>query len=200
MQPNVTVVDGAAVEVRPGGVVGPDGQEHPADVLVFATGFYVTDMPFARHVRGRDGRRLSDAWGPSPAAHVGTTVVGFPNLFVLQGPNTGLGHTSVVLMIEAQIAHVVNALRFMRAHRLAAVEPREEAQAAFVAAVDRMAEDTVWTAGGCKSWYLDATSRNAALWPGSVPAFRRRVEPFDPSEYRLRPARQPVVRAAPVHA
>jgi cation diffusion facilitator CzcD-associated flavoprotein CzcO len=199
-QPNVTVVDGAAVEVRPHGVVGPDGQEHLADVIVFATGFYVTEMPFARHVRGRDGLRLSHVWGPSPKAHLGTTVAGFPNLFVLQGPNTGLGHTSVLLMIEAQIAHVVHALRYMRKHRLAAVEPRVEAQAAFVDEVDRMAEGTVWTAGGCRSWYLDATGRNAALWPGSVPAFKRRVEPFEPSEYRLYPARQPAEQAVPVHA
>ncbi len=187
-QPNVTVVDGAAVEVRPGGVVDPTGREHPADVLVFATGFHVTDLPFARHVRRADGRRLSDVWGASPKAHLGTTVAGFPNFFLIAGPNTGLGHSSVILMTEAQLEHVANALAYMRAHGLAAVEPRAEAQAAFVDAVDRGAEGTVWTAGGCASWYLDETGRNAALWPGSVPAFRRRVEPFDPDEYRLHPA------------
>ena len=194
-EPNVTVLDGAATEVRPHAVVGPDGAEHPADVLVLATGFHVTDIPFGRVVTGRVGERLSDVWGESPTAHVGTTVAGFPNFFILQGPNTGLGHSSVVLMIEAQVEHLVNALRAMDERGLAAVEPTAHAQAAFVREVDAMAEETVWTAGGCDSWYLDATGRNAALWPGSVPAFCRRVEPFDSADYHLRPA-----VPAPVHA
>lgn len=186
-QPNVTVVDGALTEVRPHVTVGPDGDEHPTDVIVFATGFYVTDIPFGQYVEGRGERRLAEVWGESPHAHLGTTVAGFPNFFLLQGPNTGLGHSSVVLMAEAQIEHVVNALATMRRRGLAAVEPTAEAQAAFVDEVDRMTEGTVWTSGGCQSWYLDATGRNAALWPGSIPAFRRRVEPFDPGEYHLRP-------------
>jgi cation diffusion facilitator CzcD-associated flavoprotein CzcO len=190
-QPNVEVVGGAAA-VRPRSVVSADGSEHPADAIVLGTGFHVTDFPFAREIRGKDGRSLADAWGASPTAHLGTTVAGFPNLFVLQGPNTGLGHTSVVLMIEAQVEHVVNALRHMQAHRLAAVEPRPEAQAAFVAAVDRRMARTVWITGGCRSWYLDETGRNSTLWPGSVGAFRRRVEPFRPEEYHQRPAAEPV--------
>ena len=184
-QPNVTVVDGGVVEVRPHGVVGPDGTEHAADVIVFGTGFHVTDFPFAHRVRGRDGRCLADVWGPSPAAHLGTTVAGFPNLFVLSGPNTGLGHNSVILMIEAQIEHLVGALGFMAARGIAAVEPRPEAQTAFLDEVDAMMQGTVWTDGGCRSWYLDATGRNSTLWPGSVGAFRRRVEPFHADEYRL---------------
>ncbi len=187
-QPNVTVVDGAASEVRPRGVVGPDGREHAADVIVFATGFYVTEIPFGRRVVGREGRRLSDVWGTSPAAHLGTTVAGFPNFFLLSGPNTGLGHSSVLLMVEAQTEHIVAALGAMEARGLAAIEPTAEAQAAFLAEVDRRAEGTVWTAGGCASWYLDDAGRNAALWPGSVASFRRRVEPFRLAEYHLRAA------------
>ncbi len=161
-RPNVTVVDGALQRVLPHATVGADGVERPTDVIVLATGFHVSDLPFARYVAGRDGRRLADVWGPSPTAHLGTTVAGFPNFFLLQGPNTGLGHSSVVLMAEAQIEHVVNALRAMDGRGLAAVEPKAEAQAAWVAEVDRMAEGTVWTAGGCASWYLDETGRNAA--------------------------------------
>ncbi|WP_420455626.1 alpha/beta hydrolase fold domain-containing protein [Rubrivirga sp.] len=185
-RPNVTVVDGALVEVRERETVGADGVARPTDVIVFATGFYATEMPFGQHVAGRDGRRLSEVWGRSPTAHLGTTVAGFPNFFLIQGPNTGLGHSSVVLMAEAQIEHVANAVGAMRRHSLASVEPTAEAQQAWVDEVDRRAEGTVWTSG-CESWYLDETGRNAAIWPGSVPAFRRRVAPFDPSEYRLRP-------------
>lgn len=186
-RPNVTVVDGALTEVHPRATVGPDGVERPTDVIVFATGFYVTDSPFAACVAGRGGLRLDEAWSARPAAHLGTTVAGFPNFFLVQGPNTGLGHSSVVLMAEAQIEHVVNALRTMRQRKLAAVEPTSEAQAAWIEEVDARTEGTVWTAGGCASWYLDETGRNVALWPGSVPAFRRRVGPFDPGTYRLRP-------------
>ena len=189
-RPNVEVVEGGVAEVRPRGVVGADGVERPADVLVLATGFHVTDFPLTRITVGRDGRSLAEVWNGSPRAHVGTTVVGFPNLFILQGPNTGLGHNSVVLMIEAQVEHAVAAVRYMGAHRLAAVEPRPEAQAAFVAEVDARMADTVWTSG-CRSWYLDETGRNSALWPGSVGSFRRRVAPFEHSEYRLRPAARP---------
>ncbi len=186
-RPNVTLVDGPLVEVRPRGAVGPDGAEHPADVIVLGTGFHVNDFPFVEHVVGRGGRRLSDAWSDRPVAHVGTTVAGFPNFFLIQGPNTGLGHSSVILTAEAQIEHVVHALGTMRRRGLAAVEPTAEAQAAFVDEVDRMSEQTVWTSGGCRSWYLDEAGHNVAVWPGSVPAFRRRVEPFDPAEYHLRP-------------
>ena len=186
-RPNVTVVDGALERGGRASTVGADGVERGTDVIVLATGFHVTDLPFADLVVGRTGATLAETWGESPAAHVATTVVGFPNFFLLQGPNSGLGHSSVVLMAEAQIEHVVNALRAMRRRGLAAVEPRAEAQAAFVAEVEAMSEGTVWTSGGCTSWYLDGTGRNAVLWPGSVPAFQRRVEPFDASEYRLRP-------------
>ena len=189
-QPNAEVVEGAVREVRPRGVVGGDGVERPADVVVLATGFHVTDFPMTRLAFGRDGRSLAEVWGGSPTAHVGTTVAGFPNLFILQGPNTGLGHNSVILMIEAQVEHAIAAVRYLDAHRLAAVEPRPEAQAAFVAEVDAAMADTVWTTG-CRSWYLDETGRNSTLWPGSVGSFRRRVAPFRPGEYRLRPASTP---------
>ena len=196
-QPNAEVVVGGAVEVRPGGVVGADGVERPADVLVLATGFHVTEVRFADLVEAR-GRTLAEVWGPSPEAHLGTTVAGFPNLFFLMGPNTGLGHSSVVLMAEAQIEHVANALAALDRPGVAAVEPRPEAQATFIADVDRDMERTVWLSG-CDSWYLDATGRNATLWPGGVGAFHRRVGPFDADEYRLHPAPRDAERE-PVHA
>lgn len=185
LKSNVEVVGGGATAVSADGVVGADGRERQADVIVFSTGFEVTTLPFARRVRGSDGRSLAEIWGPSPQAHLGTTVNGFPNFFLLQGPNTGLGHTSVVLMIEAQVEHVIHALRFMDAYDIESVEPRAEAQQAFVREVDRMMEATVWTTGGCRSWYLDASGRNSTLWPGSVRSFARRVEPFRPAEYHL---------------
>ena len=182
-QSNVEVVTEEISEVRARSIVTSDGIERPVDAIVFGTGFEVRDLPIARRVRGRDGRTLEQAWAQSPRAHVGTTVAGFPNLFILQGPNTGLGHTSVILMIESQIEHLLSALLHMRAHGLAAVEPRPEAQAEFVRRVDQKMKGTVWLAGGCRSWYLDRTGRNFTLWPGFTFSFRRRVQKFRPDEY-----------------
>ncbi len=183
-RPNVTVT-GAAVRLVETGIVDAAGIEHAADVVVFATGFYVHELPIAARLVGRAGRTLAEGWDGAPVAHVTTSIAGFPNLFLSQGPNSGLGHSSVVLTAEAQAEHVANALAFMRETGATSVEPRAEAQAAFVADVDRMSVGSAWTSG-CESWYLDRTGRNAAIWPGSVGAFRRRVEPFDPHEYTIR--------------
>jgi cation diffusion facilitator CzcD-associated flavoprotein CzcO len=182
-QSNVELVTAAVSEVRPHSIVDADGVERPVDVIIFGTGFRPTDPPLAAHIRGRDGHTLQDLWRGSPHAHLGTTLAGFPNLFFLLGPNTGLGHNSVVYMTEAQIDHLLHALHYMARHHLDALEPRAEAQQAFVADVDRRMQGTVWVSGGCRSWYLDGTGRNSALWPGSSFSFYRRVANFRPGEY-----------------
>jgi cation diffusion facilitator CzcD-associated flavoprotein CzcO len=187
---NVDVVTGRIAEVRERSVVTADGVERPVDTIVFGTGFQATDPPLAAHVRGRGGTTLADAWAGSPKAYAGTTVAGFPNLFILLGPNTGLGHNSVVYMIEAQIEHFIRVMRYMRRNGIAALEPRPEAQAAYVDAVDRRMRGTVWVAGGCRSWYLDRTGRNSALWPDFSWQFRRRVKRFDAADYVAPPARE----------
>jgi cation diffusion facilitator CzcD-associated flavoprotein CzcO len=182
---NVEVVSEAIEEVREHSIVDAAGAERETDAIIFGTGFRATDPPFARSVRGRDGRNLAEVWAGSPRAHLGTTVTGFPNFFMLMGPNTGLGHSSVVLMMEAQIEHVIAALKHMRREGASAIEPHAAAQSAFVAEVERRMEGTVWTAGGCASWYMDSTGRNAALWPDFTWRFRRRAVRLDPEEYAL---------------
>ena len=189
-QPNVELVTESIAEVRERSIVSTDGLERPVDAIIFGTGFHVTDLPFARHIRGRNGQTLSEAWAGSPVAHLGTTVTGFPNLFLLQGPNTGLGHTSVILMLEAQIEHVLSAVRYMRRYNITAVEPRPEVQAAYVADIDKRMRGTVWTSGGCLSWYLDITGRNSSLWPRTTWLFRRRVARLAPGEYFLTQGRR----------
>jgi cation diffusion facilitator CzcD-associated flavoprotein CzcO len=196
-RPNVELVTCAVSEVRERSVVGSDGVEREVDAIIYGTGFRVTDPPLAGHVRGRGGRTLAEVWDGSPQAHAGTTVAGFPNLFILMGPNTGLGHTSVLIMLEAQIEHVLSALEHMKASGAAAIEPRPEAQAAYVAEVERRMRGTVWTAGGCASWYLDRTGRNSTLWPDSTWRFRRRVARLDPAEY-VTWAPRPAAEAEPV--
>jgi cation diffusion facilitator CzcD-associated flavoprotein CzcO len=184
-KPNVELVSGGAREVRGNAIVGADGVERPVDAIVFATGFHATDMPIGRAVRGRDGRLLDDLWQGSPRAYLGTAVAGFPNLFFLLGPNTGLGHSSMVYMIESQIAHVMGALETMRRAGAATVEVRPEAQERYNAELDARMAGTVWNTG-CASWYLDETGRNATLWPDWTWRFRRRAARFDPAAYELR--------------
>ncbi len=189
-KPNVEVIAAGLKRITPTSVIGSDGAEREVDAIIFGTGFHVTDMPGAQHLRGRGGKVLADVWRDNgAAAYLGTTINGFPNLFVLVGPNTGLGHNSILVMIESQIAYVLDALRHMADHDLARVEVREDAVAAFNDDVQRRLEGAVWTAGGCRSWYLDEHGRNVTMWPGSTWRFRRATRRFDPAAYHLSPAR-----------
>ena len=184
-KPNVEVVTGGLTEVRPNSVVAEDGSERQVDTIIFGTGFHVTDVPIADRVSGREGRTLTETWNGSMQAYKGTTVAGYPNLFFLVGPNTGLGHTSIVFIIESQIAYVLDALRTMRRRGARTLEVREEAQSAYNAELDRMTEGTVWVSGGCTSYYIDRNGHNSALWPTYTWPFRRRTREFDVAAYML---------------
>ena len=190
---NAEVVTASIREVVPDGIVDSAGVHHPLDTIVFATGFHVTDAPIAQRLRDHDGRRLSELWAGSPRAHLGMGVAEFPNLFFLLGPNTGLGHNSVLLMIEAQIEYLIKLLAHREMVAAATVVPTVQAQVRSVADVDRGTEGSVWSAGGCISWYLDTTGRNSVLWPGSVRAYQRRLARFDPGEYSWQPPRATAV-------
>ncbi|MGH8868037.1 MAG: flavin-containing monooxygenase [Actinomycetes bacterium] len=193
MRPDVEVVSSGVREVRPHSVVAADGTEREVDTIVFGTGFHVTDMPIGARVRGRDGLLLDDVWQGSPEAYLGSTVAGFPNMFMLIGPNTGLGHSSMILMIEAQVAYVEDALRRMDADGLATVDVRPEVQASYNAALQQAMQPTVWLQGGCASWYLDASGRNTTIWPGSTWRFAGRTRRFDLASYcATRTAARPV--------
>jgi cation diffusion facilitator CzcD-associated flavoprotein CzcO len=193
-KPNVELVTDAIDHIRPDGIVTTTGELRQVDTIVFATGFHVTDVRIAHRIVGAAGRTLDEVWDGSPRAYRGTTVAGFPNLFFLVGPNTGLGHNSIVFMIEAQVAYVMDALRAMDEEGAETAEVRPEAARRFNEELDRRMERTVWTTG-CSSWYLDDTGRNATLWPDWTFAFRSRTSRFDRSEWALRtgsPDREPV--------
>jgi len=195
-QPNVELVTDSIRAVTPRGIVTADGAEREVDAIVLGTGFHVTDMPVAEWIRGRAGLTLAEVWRGSPQAHVGTTVAGFPNLFMLVGPNTGLGHNSIVFMIESQLNYVLDCLRYMDRADVAAVDVREDVQERFNTDVQRRLKGSVWTSGGCVSWYLDEHGRNTTIWPGSTWPYRRLLRRFRPDEYELRPRRP--ARPAPV--
>jgi cation diffusion facilitator CzcD-associated flavoprotein CzcO len=200
-KPNVDVVTSGIREVTPSGIVTEDGVEHPVDTIVYGTGFYVTDIPMAKMVRGRGGTLLSDVWRGSPQAYMGTAVTGFPNLFLLVGPNTGLGHNSIVFMIEAQLTYVLEALRAMREREASEVEVTAEAQEAYNDYLQSRMGRTVWNSGGCSSWYIDANGKNTTIWPDFTWRFWQRTRRFDPGAYRLTvPTRGPVPAPAAVAA
>jgi len=184
---NVELVTSGVAEVKPNSIVDEDGVEREVDVILLGTGFHVADMPVGQMVTGRSGKTLDETWHGSPRALLGSTMPDFPNLFMLLGPNTGLGHNSMVYMIESQIAYVADALRAMREHDASTVEVRPEAAEAFNHEVDQRHEGTVWSSG-CASWYLDDTGRNATLWPDWTFMFRRRTSSFNPAHYRLEAA------------
>ena len=181
---NVELLTGGLKEVRGNTIVAGDGSERTVDAIVWGTGFQVTDIPFAHLVRGAGGRTLADVWGGSMTAFKGTSIPGFPNFWMLAGPNSGLGHSSMVYMIETHVAHVVNALKAMDRKGAEVAEVRRDAHDRFIADVDARMDRTVW-ASGCKSWYRDSTGRISTLWPDWTWRFRRDVKDFDPAEYRL---------------
>jgi cation diffusion facilitator CzcD-associated flavoprotein CzcO len=186
--PNAELVTDPIAEVRGSSIVTADGRAREVDTIVLATGFHPTDPPIARRLRGADGRTLSEVWQGSPQAYLGTTVAGFPNMFMLYGPNLNLGHSSIVYMLESQIHYVIDALHALRARDVATFDVRPEVQDAWNERIQQRLAGTVWDTGGCSSWYLDANGRDSVMWPDFTFRFRRRASSFDAGDYRLEPA------------
>jgi len=173
-RPNVELVTAGIREVRPGGIVAADGVERPCDAIVLATGFDAFNATAGMAIRGRGGRMLAADWADGPEAYRGVAVTGYPNLFMLMGPNSGLGHNSIVFVIEAQVRYILACLAWLDRGLLPAVEVRPEVQRAWNDALQKRFRRTVWQdkPGGsawqlpCTSWYVNARGRNTALWPG----------------------------------
>lgn len=183
-QANVEVVTEGIREVKPNAIVDSAGVEHPVDVLIYGTGFKASELLAPLRIVGREGVLLDDAWRTQGMhAHKGTMVAGFPNLFMLSGPNTGLGHNSIIFMIEAQIEHVLKLVRDAKTRRAAAVEVKAIADSDYNEDLQKMMRKTVWSTG-CKSWYMDATGRNVTLWPSYSFAFRKELRRYNPDTYR----------------
>lgn len=181
---NVTLETSALARVEDGRVVAASGRAYDLDVLVFATGFEVTEPPFALRVYGRSGGSLASRWNEGMQALDSITVSGFPNLFMINGPNTGLGHHSMVYIIEAQVDYILGALAFARDNAVAVLDPQRQAEDAYVDRLHRRSQGTVWLDGGCKSWYLDPTSGHlTVLWPDFAYAFRDENGTFKPGAY-----------------
>lgn len=181
---NVELVTDGIAEVSARGVVGRDGREHAVDAIVLATGFTAAEAVAPFPIVGRGGQALDDAWRGGAEAFLGTTVAGFPNFFIIVGPNTGLGHSSMVFMIESQVAYIVDAVRRMRAGGWRSVEVRAAAQAQYNERLHARFAGTVWETG-CTSWYRTATGKNTTLWPGFTLEYRLRTRRFRPRHYDI---------------
>ncbi|WIY06782.1 NAD(P)/FAD-dependent oxidoreductase [Amycolatopsis mongoliensis] len=166
-------------------VVGADGSVSEVDAIIFGTGFHILDMPVSSRVFDRDGRSLDDHWKGSPQAYAGTTVAGFPNLYLLLGPSLGTGHSSAFTILEAQLRHTVAAVTRTLRSGWTSVSVRPQAQAAFNAEVQAALPGTVYQSGGCSSYYTDVNGRNSFSWPFSTGRLRARVGSFDEADYDI---------------
>ncbi|MFG6475975.1 flavin-containing monooxygenase [Microbacterium sp. P06] len=183
----------ALASVEGSTLTAASGERYEADVIVLATGFVASQQPYAELVQGDDGITLAEHWSSGMTSFASTVVAGFPNLFVLNGPNASLGHNSSVLMSEEQATYVVRALveRDRRADRV--LRTRPAAEEAYTAEIASAAASTPWLTGGCGNWYVDDRSgRLTLLWPGTVQAFRERLAAADGSEFE--PAHAPARR------
>ncbi|HEX8613082.1 MAG TPA: NAD(P)/FAD-dependent oxidoreductase [Telluria sp.] len=181
-RPNVKLVTNGISRIGTGAIATAGGKERPADVIIFATGFEVERVLNAVEVRGRGGKRM---FADSLEAYKGCTVAGFPNYFTIVGPNTGLGHSSMIYMIEASVNYALDAIKTIRARKLQTVDVKEEVQRAYNEALQRKLRGGVWSSG-CKNWYLDGKGRNYAIWPGFTFAYRWATRRFDSENYILR--------------
>src|SRR5262249_32015270 len=185
-RPNVELVTERITEVQEHSIVTDRGTERPIDVLIYGTGFRATEPLIGCRIVGRDGAEIHDVWGKRMNAYLGITVSGFPNLFILLGPNTGLGHNSVVLMIEAQVRYVMSCLKLMKQRKQRVIEVRPDVQQNFVDDTHRRLQRTVWLAGGCNSWYQDQnTGEVTTIWPGSVISYMRHTWSASAADYQL---------------
>jgi cation diffusion facilitator CzcD-associated flavoprotein CzcO len=187
-QPNAEVVTDPIREVRPGSIVTVDGTEREVDTIILGTGFKVHDNPAFERLRGRGGKTLREVWQGSPRAYLGTTIAGFPNLFLIVGPNSAGGYNSILFTTEAHVNYVIACLREMDKRGLKAVEVRPDVYEEFNRKADERLGASVWNKGGCASWYLDSNGRNGVWWPGFTWRLWQQTRRFDPGEYYLQPA------------
>ncbi|WUC03417.1 NAD(P)/FAD-dependent oxidoreductase [Nocardia sp. NBC_00565] len=192
---NVEVVTSAITEIRPGGVVTAEGRVHEVDAIILGTGFQATDMLAPMHITGRGGRALRDEWAEGAEAYLGISVAQFPNLFILYGPNTGLGHTSVILMHEAQINYVIQAIAMLAKGDVGALEVRGDVQQRFNEEIQERIQASVWDQG-CTSWLKTESGKNPTTWPGFTFSYFARTRRLNLDDYLIEPTANPVVVGA----
>lgn len=169
---NVNVVPHGLREIRAHSIVTTDGNEHPVDTIVWSTGFHAVDPPFIEHLYGRDGRSLAEVWQRNPRAYMGASINGFPNAFMMWGPNSGTGCNFV--MVEAQLNYVIAAIKAMRCSKASSLDIKEDVVTRWKAEMNYKMSASTWTQGGCQSWYQDDAGEIHAIYGGDMFGFLRR--------------------------
>jgi cation diffusion facilitator CzcD-associated flavoprotein CzcO len=194
-RPNIELIGAGLTGVEGDTVLAADGTRRQVDAIIFGTGFATNDFLAPMSVFGRDGRELHEVWRErgGAEAYMGIAVAGFPNLMILYGPNTNLGHNSIIYMLESQTDYVLEAIRFAQSHGARWLDVHAEAQDAYNREVQERLESTVWQAG-CDSWYVTDSGKNTNNWPSFTFEYRRRTRYFDPAHYEVHgaPALTPV--------
>jgi cation diffusion facilitator CzcD-associated flavoprotein CzcO len=185
LRDDVELVAGGAQRITRDGIVGADGVERKAETIIYGTGFETHNFVAPMEVQGLEGRELNAVWGERAEAFLGTTVSGFPNMFVLYGPNTNHGSGSVPFTLESQFNYILDGVRRLRDGGFRWIDLRPEAQDAWRDEMARRSRDTVWTTGGCGNWYVNSRGENTNNWPGPWLEYRRRTRRINPGDYRV---------------
>lgn len=193
---NVDVLTDGVSEVKANSIITQSGTEIPVDAIIYGTGFAVHNYVGALDVKGRNGRDLSTLWKDGAEAYYGTTISGFPNMFMLMGPNTGLGHNSMVYMIESQVNYAMQYVKILRRKNLAFMDVREDIQREHNDKLQARLQKSVWQSG-CESWYLSESGKNSTVWPGFTFEFRARTQFFNTTDYNQFPHTLATVSAQP---
>lgn len=186
-RPNVQLhpKDDGIAEINASGILTAKGQQIDLDLIVYSTGYDATDGVISYPVIGKGGKSVQDVWAEFPRAYLGTTLPGFPNFFVVTGPNTGIGHTSAIFVIEAQMEYIRRAIAAVQQQGAKAIEVKPQAEAAYTDMIHREMKQTVWQSGGCTSWYKSKSGHVIAMFPGFSFTFRQLAKAFKPGDHTI---------------
>ena len=184
-RPNVQLhpKDDGIAEINARGILTAKGQQIDLDLIVYSTGYDATDGVISYPVVGKGGRSVQDVWAEFPRAYLGTSLPGFPNFFVVTGPNTGIGHTSAIFVIEAQMEYIRRAIQAVQKQGAKAIEVKPQAEADYTTMIHREMKQTVWQSGGCTSWYKSKSGHVIAMFPGFSFTFRQMAKAFKPGDH-----------------
>jgi cation diffusion facilitator CzcD-associated flavoprotein CzcO len=175
--------DDGIAEINEHGILTSKGEQVDVDLIVYSTGYDATDGVISYPVIGKGGRTIAEVWREFPRAYLGTSLPGFPNLFIVTGPNTGIGHTSAIFVIEAQMGYITRAIKAVRDSRRKTIEVRPDAEARYTDMIHREMKRTVWQNGGCHSWYQSKSGHVVAMFPGFSFTFRQMCRAFKPQHH-----------------
>ena len=186
-RPNVQLhpKDDGIAEINERGILTTQGQQIDLDLIVYSTGYDATDGVISYPVVGKGGKSVQDVWAEFPRAYLGTALPGFPNLFIVTGPNTGIGHTSAIFVIEAQMEYIRRAIQAVQNKGGKAIEVKAQAEADYTTMIHREMKQTVWQSGGCTSWYKSKSGHVIAMFPGFSFTFRQMAKAFKPKDHLI---------------